>query len=130
MVRRAMPVPEASAPAADTLARPMPLAPVLAVEALALATPTESTPRPNVFPQRAPENRRELVEEMGGSDETESAVSLALEWLAMNQSDDGRWSGRDFPHDEEQGGKASFDFDSALTGLALMACVGADHTHV
>ncbi|MCH7792585.1 MAG: hypothetical protein IID31_09940 [Planctomycetes bacterium] len=57
-------------------------------------------------------------------------MSLALEWLAMNQSDDGRWSGRDFPHADDQGGKASFDFDSALTGLALMAFLGADHTHV
>jgi WD40-like Beta Propeller Repeat len=99
-------------------------------DALALAMPTDLAPRPNAFPQRAPESRKELVEQMGGSEETENAVALALEWLARNQSPDGRWTGRDFPHADEQGGQAEFDFDSGLTGIALMAFLGANHTHL
>jgi hypothetical protein len=62
--------------------------------------------------------------------QTEASVALALEWLARHQEPDGRWTGRDFPFADEQGGKAEFDFDYALTGLALMAFLGADHTHL
>ena len=39
-----------------------------------------------------PETRRRLVEEGGGSAETEKAVDAALRWIARHQLDDGGWS--------------------------------------
>ncbi|RMH27859.1 MAG: hypothetical protein D6693_04645, partial [Planctomycetota bacterium] len=115
----------APAPALDLAEAPAPLAP-----ALALAVPTETAPPETVYPQRDPEQRRELVERLGGSDETERAVALALDWLARHQSPDGRWSGRDFDDGCGQcGGRARADVDVALTGLAALCYLGADYTH-
>jgi hypothetical protein len=39
-----------------------------------------------------PETRRRLVEEGGGSADTEKAVDAALRWIARHQLDDGSWS--------------------------------------
>ena len=57
----------------------------------------------------------------GGSDRTEEAVRKALEWLRRHQHADGHWSSRD------HGGEV--DADAAMTGLALLAFLGAGHTH-
>lgn len=84
------------------------------------------------FAQRDPdpEVRGEIVERMGGSGETERAVSTALRWLAAHQEGDGRWSGRGF--DEgcgSCGGGAEIESDTAMTGMALLCYLGAGHTH-
>jgi len=131
----AIPLPAASAaPGASDLPIPLSsdIAPELALgaPALALDLPMETVVPEGIYPQRAPDARRDLVERMGGSEQTEASVALALEWLARHQQPDGSWTGRDFPHADEQGGEAQFDFDYALTGLALMAFLGADHTHM
>ncbi len=87
------------------------------------------TPRTD-YSQRAPEERLPLLHRMGGSRETEAAVSRALAWLARHQSADGSWKGRDF--DANCGGcdgATSYQVDVALTGLSLLAFLGADHTH-
>jgi hypothetical protein len=80
-----------------------------------LPTPLED------FAQRDPSTRDELIDQMGGSDETERAVAKALEWLTRHQESDGRWSSR------RHGG--SVDADAAMTGLALLTYLGAGHTH-
>lgn len=80
-----------------------------------LPTPIED------FAQRDPAARDELLEEMGGNEETERAVARALEWLKRHQEPDGRWSSR------RNGG--SVDADAAMTGLALLTYLGAGHTH-
>ena len=36
--------------------------------------------------------RDEIINEMGGSDETEAAVVKALDWFTLTQKEDGRWS--------------------------------------
>ena len=36
-------------------------------------------------------DREEIIEELGGTRETEQAVRDALVWLARHQSSDGRW---------------------------------------
>lgn len=105
-------------------------APALPIPQLAAAPmPTIEPEVEQVYPQRAPEVRQQLVERGGGSEETEKAVADALAWLARNQSRDGRWSSRGF---EEFGGRsgdpARYDFDVASTGLALLCFFGADHT--
>lgn len=68
---------------------------------------------------------------MGGSEETERAVALALKWLAAHQSADGRWDARRF--DENCGacrGKTKIKADVALTGLSLLCFLAVDHTHL
>lgn len=96
-----------------------------------LRLPLETEPPPNPYAQRAPEKREQFLEERGGSEETERAVARALQWLAAHQGTDGRWSSRQF----DQGcgscaGAARYDADVAITGLALLCFLGADHTHV
>lgn len=73
------------------------------------------------FAQRAPEQRSELVERMGGSRETERAVALALEWLKRAQEPDGSWSSK------RHGGEVNCD--TAMTGMALLCFLSAGHTH-
>ena len=83
------------------------------------------------YSQRAPETREELVEKMGGSEETERAVEMALAWLAAHQHADGRWDADGFDrHCGKCGGEAAFDADVATTGLALLCFLAADHSHL
>lgn len=90
----------------------------------------DEPPVENPLAQRAPDVREQLVEEHGGSQETEQAVALALEWFISRQSPDGRWTGagpRDArPRMEDP---ARYDFDAAMTGLAMLCFLGANHTH-
>lgn len=58
----------------------------------------------------------------GGGPATESAVDAALEWLARNQEADGSWLS------QKHGGGMSDDVATGLTGLALLAFLGAGHT--
>ena len=67
--------------------------------------------------------RRVVVIKHGGTpgaSGTEGAVRRALAWLARNQEPDGHWDARKL----ESGEKT----DTACTGLALLAFLGAGHT--
>ena len=86
---------------------------------LALALPEAQQPPSRSYEQRAPERREEVLREMGGSPETEAAVLAALEWLKRNQESNGSWRG-----------DTRVRVDTALTGLALMCFLAADHTHL
>ena len=82
------------------------------------------------FSMRKPEMRREAVEKLGGNDASEAAVDRGLEWLAAHQFDNGKWSVEAMgckDHDCKQHG--AYQADSAATGLALLAFLGAGHTH-
>ncbi|HVP73358.1 MAG TPA: carboxypeptidase regulatory-like domain-containing protein, partial [Phycisphaerales bacterium] len=95
-----------------------------------LRLPTDMAPPTNPYAARNEETRLQTVKRMGGSEETEKAVAMALEWLARHQSPDGRWATRTF--DDACGeceGQGKFDTDVATTGLALLCFLGADHTH-
>ncbi len=82
------------------------------------------------FAQRAPEVREEMLQKSGGSEETERAVGLALDWFRAHQDADGRWSGREFDHGcGACDGAAEIDADSAMTGIVLLCYLGAGHTH-
>ncbi len=71
----------------------------------------------------------------GGSKETEAAVQAALKWLAEHQSEDGRWearrneAGRETTPDGRSRPNAGADADTGMTGLALLALLGAGNTH-
>ncbi len=77
---------------------------------------------------RTADGRREAAKSLGGSQESEDAVERGLEWLARNQHSDGHWSIHDFPGDNDQN-PGNFESDTAATGLALLAFLGAGYTH-
>ena len=56
----------------------------------------------------------------GGDARTEEAVTLALRWLARNQEADGHWDTKKYESNEKT--------DTACTGFALLAFLGAGHT--
>jgi hypothetical protein len=58
----------------------------------------------------------------GGSVASESAVDAALAWLARNQEPDGSWAC------QKHGGKMDEEIAVGLTGLAVLAFLGAGHT--
>lgn len=112
---------------ADSAARALTLPDVLPPD---LALPNEFEPVENPFEQRAAEQRTDVIQRMGGSDRTERAVAMALDWLARHQSDDGRWDGGGFDAACGRcGGQTAITADIGLTGLSLLAFLGADHTH-
>lgn len=86
--------------------------------------------RKSIYRLRSPETRREHIEELGGSRETEAAVEAALAWLAEAQSDDGHWDVDAFKTLSQCGGAGDqADGDVAVTGLSLLAYLGAGYTH-
>ncbi len=94
----------------------------------------DSQPIPKIYALRAPEGRLQIVEQQGGSVETEQAVERALAYLAAFQSADGRWSSKltgggverkVFGHDRQGAGAHA---DAGITGLALLCYLAAGHT--
>ena len=71
------------------------------------------------FGNRNGGGRRLMVKRHGGSKATESAVDLALRWLAYHQEKDGHWDAKKF---------GGVKVDTACTGFALLAFLGAGHT--
>jgi hypothetical protein len=90
---------------------------------------------PELFRSRMEPDRKSIIAIRGGTQETEGAVQAALAWLAASQDADGRWSAAKYGAGQEaellgrnrQG--AGKDGDMAVTGLALLAFLGAGHTH-
>lgn len=69
---------------------------------------------------RSPKGRAQLLEEFGGTADTEKAVAAGLAWLAKQQKPDGSWA-----FDGKQAGKEH----AAATGMAVLAFLGAGETH-
>ena len=79
---------------------------------------------------KPPESHEDLLEREGGSTATERAVRLGLRWLAAHQDESGRWSSEDFwKHCKTAkcDGPGLREFDAGVTGLALLAFLGAGH---
>ncbi len=90
---------------------------------------------PKVYTLRGAPDRTQVASSRGGSPQTEAAVKAALRWLAANQSPDGHWDASRFgagretktlDHDRHGAGAQA---DTAMTGLTLLAFMGAGHTH-
>jgi hypothetical protein len=87
-----------------------------------------------LFEGRGPAGRRNAVGRYGGNEASEAAVELGLRWLAAHQSDDGRWSTGQFVSKCPTGDPCGTfhtkgGYDSGVTGLALLAFLGAGYTH-
>ena len=96
---------------------------------------------PSVYQNRFSPNRMELVRAGGGDESTETAVQMALEWLARAQSKDGGWYASEHGAgseatlvrvgpDGELRKRTGARANTAMTGLALLAFLGAGHTHL
>ena len=90
---------------------------------------------PPLYEWRNRVDRKTVVESRGGSPDTEAAVKAALAWMADQQAGDGRWDAakhgalweRTDQGTDRRG--SGMKVDSAVTGLALLAFLGAGHTH-
>lgn len=71
--------------------------------------------------------RSKMLSERGGNDASDAAVGSGLAWLASIQRRDGSW---DFNDVGEAGGAGNLSSPTGATGLALMAFLGAGHTHM
>lgn len=118
-----------AAPTAPTFADAIPALDMSLDSILPLELPSE-TEIPEAYTGRSRTTRLDLVERMGGSDRTERAVALALEWLERHQSSDGRWDADGFDNRCGQcGGTTHIAADMALTSLSVLCFLAADHTH-
>jgi hypothetical protein len=85
---------------------------------------------------RSAPGRLGLVELQGGSTKTEAAVLAALAWLAKVQSADGRWDANRHGAGQEHSvlghnrGGAGRNADTGISALAILAFLGAGHSHV
>jgi hypothetical protein len=103
-----------------------------------LPSPPQSAVRvaiPERYRLRVAERRDEILRKNGGSAFTEAAVSAALAWLAANQDPTGAWRAAEFGAgqggviDGQHRGATGLHADTGLTGLALLAFLGAGDTH-
>jgi hypothetical protein len=97
-----------------------------------VAAPTAVPP---VYADRVAGRRAAAAAARGGSLETERAVQAALAWLAAAQSSDGRWNAARHGGGVERSVQghhrhgAGAKSDHGVTGLALLAFLGAGNTH-
>ncbi len=77
---------------------------------------------------RTSKGRKALVEQEGGSEASEAAVIRALKWLASVQQPDGSWSFAEIGESKDAGSLEKCQMGA--TGMALMAFLGAGHTHM
>jgi hypothetical protein len=76
--------------------------------------------------------RKNLVQKGQGSPDTERSVRGGLGWLARHQHPDGHWDCDNFSancHGSVCDGPGLPDFDTGVTGLAVLAFLGAGITH-
>jgi hypothetical protein len=95
---------------------------------------------PTMYRMRMSPDRAQYAANLGGDALTETAVQNALAWLSRNQSPDGSWNAEQHGAGGDPRGAAAQPegqyranagrrADTAMTGLALLAFLGAGHTH-
>lgn len=90
---------------------------------------------PNEFAFRVGAAKQQALQTTGGDQSTEAAVAAALQFLASQQRPDGGWDPRSSGAGVERSplglsrGGAGARADTAITGLALLAMLGAGNTH-
>jgi hypothetical protein len=87
--------------------------------------PDTKTARENdLVPQRSFDHRQKLLQQTGGTPETEAAVARALVFLSKTQHADGHWT--KFINNPNE--RATDAHDTALTSLALLCYLAAGNT--
>lgn len=108
----------------------------------------KTTGLPPTYRLRSLARRAESARRYGGTDASEKAVEASLKWLALHQSPDGRWDADGFMSmcpegdrctgrsgligiDEENVDRkfAGMHADAGVTGLTILAFLGAGYTH-
>jgi hypothetical protein len=91
---------------------------------------------PSVYQPRELSGRREAALEAGGTTATEQAVENGLRWLALHQTREGYWDADAFEAGQVRTDNEGVDrlnagkqADSGVTGLAVLAFLGAGYTH-
>lgn len=90
---------------------------------ISIATPKLGAP--DALFQRSADQRRPMIEKLGGTKESENAVERGLAWLARMQEPDGRWT---YVHEGGRKSKSNRQHDMALTGLAVLSFLASDHS--
>ncbi|MFP6855014.1 MAG: hypothetical protein VB980_04460 [Opitutales bacterium] len=112
--------PRFSSPTAPDLINPVSLR--LPVSGLSPRLSLESKPSTdNPYILRDPKQRARVLERLGGTEESEEAVSRALDWFSRNQEKNGRWS------INKHGGQNGHDV--ASTSFALLCYFGWGAKH-
>ncbi|MCA9135711.1 MAG: terpene cyclase/mutase family protein [Planctomycetales bacterium] len=88
-----------------------------------LPKPLPSTPK-SMFGGRTGALKQELLKQSGGTQATEDAVAMGLEWLKRQQLGDGSWS-LCGPYDDG----ARSENKVGATAMAMLAFMGAGSTH-
>jgi len=85
------------------------------------------------FKQRSPDRRGRVGRAFGGTPQSEQAVERGIDYLVRHQFPDGHWSLDRFAHGAapgyEDASPGQMNGDTAATGLALLAMLGAGYTH-
>jgi hypothetical protein len=90
---------------------------------------------PESYQLRFSESRLAVASQFGGDESTEASVEAGLRWLALNQEPDGSWNaarhnaGRETRTMERDRAGTGAKADTAMTGLSLLAFLGAGYTH-
>jgi hypothetical protein len=118
--------------------RPQPIArPDRSITRLRPATQPASTSatRPARYGQRTAMQQRQALLNVLGRDDALVSVDQALRWLQRNQESDGSWSAQRHGGGQEtytlghNRRRAGMKAQTAMTGLAVLAFVGAGHDH-
>jgi hypothetical protein len=131
---------EAAAPAAAPLGAkegwlPVPPADAAAWQLASSAATAPARELPHNYRSRSVQQRQAMLAAGGGNQFTEAAVQAALQWMSANQGEDGRWDcslhggGREMQTLGHDRGGAGAEADTAITGLAILAYLGAGQTH-
>jgi hypothetical protein len=100
----------------------------------------DQQPVPMNYQMRLSPQRAQIAMQNGGDVNTEASVERALAWLARAQAPDGSWNASEHGAgnvtsttrrraDNENRDYAGRKANTAMTGLALLAFLGAGHTH-
>jgi len=136
---RGVPAPETSQVLNPASAKPPPVPGAAGTAGASTFVAAQLTTTPHAmspYSLRDAPGRLGLVQQQGGSGRTESAVSMALRWLAEAQSHDGRWDADEYDSGQEQmvlnqnRGGAGRNADTGVSALALLAFLGAGHSHL
>ncbi len=129
-------IPDVNAnPIASLVSRANPLDQAMLSNQNSTQAAANSQPMPEIYQLRFSPQRLQIARQNGGDETSEAAVNAALNYLARKQERDGSWNaaasgaGRETQALGENRGGTGAKADTAMTGLAILAFLGAGHTH-